>query len=261
MDRDWRRTRLGATGPAVTRLGLGSSYGLSGRDVERAFDEHGVNYFYWGSWRRPDFGRGLARLAQRERDSIVIVIQTYTRVGGMMRRSLERALRQLGIEAADYVLLGWWNRLPSERILEAARALRGEGKARQLMISCHHRPQIPEYLAHPDLDAVMVRYNAAHPGAIQDVFPHVPGSGKGVVSYTNTCWGKLLDPECWPAEESGPTAADCYRFALSRPEVDLALCGPKNGAELDEALIALERGPMDQEELEWMRRVGAAVRR
>ena len=261
MNSDWRRTRLGPEGPEVTRIGLGSSYGLGGRDVERAFEEYGVNYFYWGTWRRPDFGRGVARLAQRERDGMVVVIQTYTRIAGMMRRSLERALRQLGIERTDYLLLGWWNQAPPERILDAARELQEAGLARHLMISCHHRPQFRDYLAHPDLAAMMVRYNAAHPGASEDVFPHVPGSGKAVVSYTNTCWGKLLEQACWPAEEPGPTAADCYRFALTRPEVDLALCGPKNGRELDEAMLALERGPMDIDELSWMRRVGRAVAR
>jgi predicted aldo/keto reductase-like oxidoreductase len=54
-----------------------------------------------------------------------------------------------------------------------------------------------------------------------------------------------------------PRASYCYRFALSHPLVNLVLAGPKNGAELDEALAALDRGPTDADELAWMRRVGA----
>jgi hypothetical protein len=42
--------------------------------------------------------------------------------------------------------------------------------------------------------------------------------------------------------------------------VDLCLTGPANRAEMDEALKALERGPMNDDELAWMRRAGKAVR-
>ena len=40
----------------------------------------------------------------------------------------------------------------------------------------------------------------------------------------------------------------------------MCLAAPKDAAQLDEALVALERGPLDAGELAWMRRVGAAVR-
>jgi predicted aldo/keto reductase-like oxidoreductase len=62
-----------------------------------------------------------------------------------------------------------------------------------------------------------------------------------------------------PPEEKTPTAADCYRFVLTRPEVDVCMTGPANGAEMDQALEALTRGPMSEDELAWMRRVGQAV--
>jgi aryl-alcohol dehydrogenase-like predicted oxidoreductase len=47
---------------------------------------------------------------------------------------------------------------------------------------------------------------------------------------------------------------------LSRPEVDVVISGPANGEELDEALAALDRGPMSDDELAWMRRVGDGVK-
>ena len=37
------------------------------------------------------------------------------------------------------------------------------------------------------------------------------------------------------------------------------MTGPANAAQMDEALEALRRGPMTEEELAWMRRVGRAV--
>jgi aryl-alcohol dehydrogenase-like predicted oxidoreductase len=55
------------------------------------------------------------------------------------------------------------------------------------------------------------------------------------------------------------TAGDCYRFCLSSPHVDVVLCGPQNGAQLRENLEALERGPLGDDEMEWIRDFGRAV--
>lgn len=259
MPCSWEKVRLGPEGPLVTPLGLGSSYGLPGAEVERAF-ERGLNYFYWGSWRRDDFGAGLRRLARRHRDEMVVTVQSYTRVASWMRVSLERALRRLGLDHADVLLLGLWNRTPPRRIRAAARALRDAGLCRHLALSCHNRPAFEDHIAEPTWDSIMVRYNAAHPGAELDVFPHLGRRRRpGVIAYTATSWGHLLDPRRMPPGEATPRASDCYRFALTNPNVDLVLSGPKDAAQLDEAMAALDRGPMTPDELEWMKRVGAAT--
>ena len=44
---------------------------------------------------------------------------------------------------------------------------------RHIMVSCHHRPTFEKFIADPAFDAIMVRYNAAHPGAEREVFPHL----------------------------------------------------------------------------------------
>jgi predicted aldo/keto reductase-like oxidoreductase len=69
-----------------------------------------------------------------------------------------------------------------------------------------------------------------------------------------------LNPALLPKDEPAPRASDCYRFALTHPDVDVTLCGPRDGAELREALCALDRGPMTPDELAWMKRVGKVVR-
>jgi aryl-alcohol dehydrogenase-like predicted oxidoreductase len=255
----WGKTTLGRSGVVSSRLGLGSSHGVGTPDVERAF-ERGINYLYWGSIRRPGFGRAIANLAPKHRAQMVVVVQTYTRAGFLMRGSLERALRQLRIDYADFLLLGWWPQHPPPRIMDAASALVAQGKARHLMISCHNRPVFQTLAANPAFGAVMVRYNAAHPGAEREVFPVLGQPAPGVVSYTATRWGGLLDPQLMPAGEPLPRASDCYRFALTHPAVNVCLSGPRNGADLDEAMSAIERGPMNDDELSWMKRVGASVR-
>ena len=257
----WQTRRLGSSGLEVSRLGLGSSYGVSGKDVERAI-ERGVTYLYWGSRRRDDFGKAIARAARKDRDRLCVVVQTYSRSALAIGPSLEVALRRLGLEYADVLLLGWWNAPPPERIVDRALELREAGKCRALMVSCHHRPTFQRFIADPVWGGIMVRYNAAHRGAEAEVFPYVAASPSppGVVAYTATRWGALVDPAVVPAGEPVPRASDCYRFALSAPEVDVVLAGPRNGAELDEAMAALDRGPMSAEELAWMRRVGDGVK-
>ncbi len=255
----WEKVPFGLTARKVSPLGLASSYRIGTSDVERAY-ERGINYFYWGSARRPEFGQALRNLGRTHRSEMLVVVQSYARLGSMIPWSLERALRKLQTDYADVLLLGWWNHLPPGRILDAARKLRDQGKTRHIMVSCHNRLSFERYIDDPTFDAIMVRYNAAHTGAEKEVFPFVDKRRVGVVSYTATRWGSLLDKRNTPVGDKTPQASDCYRFALTNPHVDVVLTGPKNGAELDEAMSALDRGPMTEEELAWMKRVGQAIR-
>ena len=265
MSSGWDQIELGRTGLRVGRIGIGTSSGLAPGDVEEAVDR-GINYLYWGSVRKKAFGEAIRHVARRRRDDVVIVVQSYTRAAFYMRKSVDSALRELEIDHCDLLLLGMWNDTPPRRILDAAVAIRESGKAKHVMISCHQRTTFPRYIADPTYGAIMVRYNAAHPGAETEVFPHLapreqgPSARPGVVAYTATRWGGLLDPKLVPAGEPAPRASDCYRFALTHPDVDVVLCGPKDRSELDEALTALDRGPMTPDELAWMKRVGKGVR-
>src|SRR5271165_1507334 len=105
------RRILGATGREVGPIGLGSSYGLPGREVERAF-ERGVDFFLWGSMRKGDFGRGVREVARKDRARATIAIQTYARAAWTMPGSVERALHALRTDYVDILCLAWWNGLP-----------------------------------------------------------------------------------------------------------------------------------------------------
>jgi aryl-alcohol dehydrogenase-like predicted oxidoreductase len=247
---------------------------VPGEAVERAF-ERGVNYIYWGSRRTDPFGAALKRL-QSQRDRFVLVIQSYMRVARLLGWSLERALRALNFDHADILLLGMWNKPVAPRILDAARRLKERGLARYLAVSTHKRALVPLLADGRDFDVVHFRYNAAHPGAEKDIFPHLPAANwpawagrPGLVSFTATSWGQLLGKPSLqgffngghrlPKNERVPTATDCYRYVLTRPEVDVCLSGPADAAQMEQALEALRLGPMTEDELAWMRRVGRAV--
>jgi aryl-alcohol dehydrogenase-like predicted oxidoreductase len=262
---NFERRVLGRTGVEVGRLGISSSYGIPGDALERAF-ERGVNYIYWGSRRLASFGEGLKRL-RPQRDRFTLVIQSYARMAGLVTWSLERALRALSFDHADVLLLGMWNKPVPPKILDAAWQLKQRGLVRYLAVSTHNRRLVPPIAAASVFDIVHFRYNAAHPGAEKDIFPHLPPANRpGLVSFTATSWGQLLGTTKFfvpgrplPKDERVPTATDCYRYVLSRPEVDVCMTGPSNAARMDEALEAVQRGPMKEEELAWMRRVGRSV--
>ena len=55
------------------------------------------------------------------------------------------------------------------------------------------------------------------------------------------------------------TAGDCYRLCLTSPHVDVVLSAPKTAAEVRENLAALEKGPLSDDEMTWMRDFGRAV--
>jgi len=262
------RRLLGRTGREVARLGVAASYGVPCAAIESAF-ERGVNYLYWGSRRTEAFCAALRNL-RPHRERMVLVVQSYTRLAGLMAGSLERALRRIQYDYADVLLLGMWNGPVAPRILDAARRLRERGRVRFLAVSTHARKLVPQIAAGHDFDAVHFRYNAAHPGAETDIFPHLPQNDKpGLVAFTATSWGQLLGVRSVPAVFNGgyrlpkgepiPTATDCYRFVLTRSEVDVCMCGPADAVQMEQALEALRIGPMSEDELAWMRRVGRAV--
>ncbi len=254
---------LGRTGLRVSRLGIGSSFVTSARFVEEAV-EQGVNYLYWGSLRRSAFGQAIRNVARKNRAGVVLTVQSYSRVGALVAPSVELALRRAGVEYFDFLLLGMWNQPPRAGIVEAALRLRAQGKVRHLMLSTHNRPSLPDHFrrfeaGESPYDVFMLRYNAVHRGAERDVFPHVPARRPGLIAYTATRWGHLLDPAKMPPGEAPPPARDCYRFALSHAAVDMVLCGPKNRDELQEAIRALDAGPLTPEEQARMRRIGDHV--
>lgn len=256
-----RRVRLPHSDLVIGRVGLGSSFGVGADGLELAFD-HGINYFYWGSIRRPGFARGIRRLARGGRERIAVAIQSYARwPAALLRLNVETGLRRLGLDHADVLILGWYNGRPPQAILDAALELREKGRVRHLLMSGHNRRFFPQMAREDLFDLFMVRYNAAHRGAETEVFPALPEGERrpGLCAYTATRWGSLLDPRGIPPGEPVPRASDCYRFCLSHPAVDWVLCGPANVEQVREACTALDKGPLDADELAWMRRVGDHV--
>ena len=246
-------------GKSVFRLGLSASYGLEESAIREAFAS-GMNYVFWAPTARK-LTRVLREEVKKDRERLCIATgPTFGFFRGGIRKRAEDALRLLDTDYLDVFQLYWLGKMSAftEGNVEELVKLREEGKVRALGVSIHDRPRAGRLAEYSPLDLLMIRYNAAHPGAEQDVFPHLASRQPAVVAYTAKSWTKLLRP---PRGWKGPpaTAGDCYRFCLTSPHVDVVLSASGTAERLRENLRALEKGPLSAEDMARMRDLGRAV--
>ena len=262
MSNDFLHGTLGRSGPRVHRLGLAATYRPGKAAIYRALDE-GINYFF-GYGFDSQMMSVLRDVLRRDRERYVVATGAYNLILGHpnLRRTLEKRLRRLGTEYLDvFLFLGVMkDREFSPAIREELYRLREEGKVRCVGLSTHDRRLAGRLTTEGAVDVIMVRYNAAHRGAEEEIFPYLESHDPGVVSYTATRWTQLLRrPRGWPKDGPVPTAWMCYRFVLSNPNVDVCLTAPSNLGQLVENVAAARQGPLSEEEMAFMRRFGDAV--
>ena len=254
------KTTLGRTGNQVGRLGISSSFGSSAAAFEEAF-ERGCTYFTWGTFirgRSSKMEQAIKNIvASGKRDDLVLGMLTYAHSAFLTEYFLIKDLKALGIDYADVLILGWFPKRPSQKIIDGALELKEKGLVRFVGITSHNRKLFPELAEEGLFDVFHIRYNATHRGAETETFPFLEtGSRPGVVSFTATDWKKLIKPRKMPPGEPVLTATDCYRFVLSNPAVDVCMMGAKTVEEMRENLATLDSGPMTPEELKRMHKIG-----
>lgn len=251
---------LGKTGLKAGRLGIASSYGAPAGAYQEAF-ENGCNYFTWGTFikgRSSPMKEAILNINKSgRRDQLIVSLISYAHSGFLTEYFLKRGLKSLKLEYVDILILGYFPRRPPQRVIDNALKLKERGLIRFLGLTSHNRLLYPELVRENIFDLFHIRYNAAHRGAETETFPFLGDKDRpGVVTYTATRWGRLLDPKKMPAGEPPPSAADCYRFVLSNPAVDVCMTGPKNKAQMEENLKVLELGPLSESQLDRMRKIG-----
>ena len=254
---------LGRTGLKVGRLGLASGYGAPTAAVLEAF-ERGCNYWTWGTVVKgfsAPLREAIKTVAARgQRDRLVLAMFTYAHQRKLSEHFFRKGLQSAGLDHADVLILGYFSKRPSPRLIDGALELKIQGLVRFIGMSGHNRKLFAELAREGVFDVFHLRYSAAHRGAETETFPFLSGENRpGIVSFTATKNGKLLNPKKMPAGEAPATAAECYRFVLSHPAVDVCMTGTKNIEQMRENLKILECGPMSAEELSRMRRLGDFV--
>jgi len=262
MINNFTHTILGSTGLQVHRLGLSATYRPGRKTIHKALDA-GINYFFAFGFDNQMISV-IREAIKSKREDYVIAAGAYNLLLGHpnIRRTLEKRLRQFRTEYIDiFMYLGVTKEKHfPQRLREEFYQLRDEGKIRAVGMSTHDRKFAGKLASEGALDVIMMRYNAAHRGAEQDIFPHLPKYNPGVVSFTATRWRYLIRKNRkWPKDERIPTAGMCYRFVLSNPNVHICMTAPSNMKQLEENIAALNDGPLSEEEMQFIRKFGDVV--
>ncbi len=263
MQQEFWRAPLARLGTRACRIGLSATYRPGRATVMRALDE-GLNYFLFFGFDTHMTSVLPGAIAAR-REEFVLATGAYNLILGHenLRRVLERRLRQMKTGYIDlFHFFGVTRRKYfTPRVRDELQAVRESGLVRGVSISTHDRAFAAELLNEGVLDAAMVRYNAASRGAEREVFAALPEPRPLVVGFTATRWGQLLRrPRGYPENGRMPPPGMCYRFVMSNPAVGMCLMAPGSLREFEENLAEIRRGPLDDDDLAFMRTFGDAVR-
>ncbi|MBX3411875.1 MAG: aldo/keto reductase [Pirellulales bacterium] len=238
----------------INRLGEVCRLGLATRGNTHLADEdvlaavaRGVQYLNWCGY-ADGMSAAVRQMSRDERHAIKLAVQLEARTADDARREIERLLSECGADYLDAVTYyyvehveEWHEILSAGGAAQALETLREQGVVRAIGLTSHQRSLATSFAASGRLDLLMLRYNAAHRGAERDVFPTCDEQRASVVAFTGLRWGALLEstPQD-PHDFALPTAAECYRFVLAHPAVDVALMAPDTRDELEENLALLD---------------------
>jgi hypothetical protein len=261
------RYAVGDTGLRVSPFCLGTVGDPS--VVPSAYDV-GVNFFFVTAdmhWPHYEATRdGLRLLLERRggiRDDIVVGVVSYVTQPEFSYAPFYEALQAIpGLDRIDVMIIGgaYSGELSVRAEIYARHRRMGLCGVRGLGCSFHQRSSAVGALNDGTVDVGFIRYNARHTGAEKDVFPHLRAERSSLCfNFTSTMgclsdaeWSQLgLGPDYWR-----PHPTDTYRWVLRRPEVDGILCSLPNPRAADQLAAAMDRGPLDEVEVQYLTDLG-----
>src|SRR5262249_38683991 len=143
-----------------------------------------------------------------QRESLAVCVQFGARTAAEAAVELRTILTTLRTEYVDILTLYYVEHETEWRQLRATggapeyleRAKR-DGLVRRIGVTSHQRPLAAHMAASGLIDALMIRYNAAHRGAEREIFPTTDERRIPVIAYTALRWGALMRPT--PADPPG----------------------------------------------------------
>ena len=251
-------------GTPASCLGLAAGPKQDARCVKRAL-EAGINYFFFYGPGNVAFIAELAKLLRRHRERIIIATGSGSRRPDGLRAGRQKLMRLLGIDAIDVFFIEYVHpgddaqtMFGKNGVLDELDRWKTSGAIRYVGATAHDRMLAQRLASDARVDVLMHRFNMAHRKAQQEVFPAAQKARTPVVAFTATRWGTLLEPNIhWPG--SPPTAADCYRYCLKQPAVQIVLTAPRTLAELEQNIKVLDSPSMSRRECTQWERFGDLV--
>ena len=264
------RLALGSDGLRVSPFCLGM---VGDPAVVRAAFDAGVNFFFvttdmhWPLYEATR--RGLAELfARGQRDRVVVAAVCYPTQPEFCTAPFEELVEAVpGLGRVDLLLAGgaYGHELALRMPIYADHRRERFLGNRAVGATFHDREGAVAALRERQMDIAYIRYNPDHSGAREDVFPHMPARPRPLLFNFKSTYGYvpparmaeigLKGPEYW-----NPEVTDHYRFALTPPEMDGLLIGLRKPDEVAALEEALERGPLTEEEEEYLMDVARVAR-
>ncbi len=236
------------SGMAAAPLALAAYPGQSNSCVRLA-QSAGVNFFFFYSISQASLIDPLGPLLRRSRDDIILATGSGSRRGAGLERVRRSLCRRVGVETLDVFFAEYLSGADdpptifgSGGVLDVLSHWRDIGAIRYVGVTTHDRELARLVVDDGRVDVLMHRYNMAHRKAATSLFPAAKAAGVTVVAFTATRWRTLLGghPD-WKGPV--PSAADCYRYCLAAPGVEVVLSAPKTPRELRANLVVLDDSP------------------
>lgn len=231
------------------------------RTVAAAF-EAGINFFFvtadmhWPLYDATRRGlRALFRGRPSVRDEVVVAAACYPTQPDFNTTPFEEVVAALpGLGRVDVAVMGgsYGGDFMARYPVYARHRATGHAGIRAIGATFHDRAAVAPAVNHGLLDIAFTRYNPAHPGAREDLFPRLDRDARTpLFNFTNSMG--YVEPARRaalgvPADVWQPAPEDCHRFALSRPELAGVLCAPATPRRLHRIIDALARGPLAADE-------------
>ncbi len=251
-------------GTYASSLGLAAYTDQDPKCVQRAF-ECGINYFFFYSPGSKLFTKALKHLAKEHRDEIILSSGNGSRTVSSLRAARKKIATVAGVEVLDIFFAEYIHPgdnaavvFGKDGVLDELQKWKAEGLIRYVGASCHDRKLAKQLAEDPRVEILMHRFNMAHRKAADEVFPAAIQSETPVVAFTATRWETLLERhETWSGKS--PTSADCYRYCLAHPAVNVVLTAPTSIQELEQNVRVLKLPPMNRESYRHWERFGNIV--
>jgi|GEM_PF-1175810 len=269
------RLPLGTTGLQVSPICCGMTF--DDNVVPAAF-EAGINFFFlsadmhWPMYESIRKGlEDLLRGHPSRRDEIVVAATCYVTQPEFCFAPFDEVIEAVpSLGHIDITVAGGSYApeiLTRIEIFKLHRAIKHAG-ARGIGASFHDRAVARELLDQGFLDIQFVRYNPVHPGAQKDVFQHAkPHPERSTLLFNFKSTESYVDDEEhlkeMGVEEDNwrPHITDYYRFALTAPALDGILVGMPDADGVRQLANALAKGPLDEEDHQYLLDLGVLEKR
>jgi uncharacterized protein len=274
---------LGKTGVRVSVLGFGTASCGIRRDIKNGvalYEEAlnaGINYFDTAP-SETGYGRAqeqLRHFLRGRRKEIFLVTKCHTADGDAARRMLDANLKELGTDYADLVHVHSLGDLDPDRVigkngaLSALTRAKEEGRTRFVGVSGHSRPSRFRKVLSSEwsdrIDVLMLAVNFADRNTYDfesRVWPLAAQKNVGLIAmkvFGGANWGsKTMSNSMMP--DAHHDAA--FRYALSLPQISLAVIGMATSEELQQNLARARRfSPLTEAERHELEGPGRALAR